>query len=146
VPLGTPQVEVFAISGQFLGRVDVLWAEAGVIGEADGAGKLLGEFDEQEEASSPERVARRVIALGERSTRLREAGFEVFHWTPAELLGDSWAVARRYFEAARRARPERVSAVWRCACCQRDLASCRWATRITLRPPSTLYASGAGGR
>jgi hypothetical protein len=146
VPLGTPQVEVFAVSGELLGRVDFLWAEVGVIGEADGSGKLLGEFDEEEQAHSPERVARRVIALGERSTRLREAGFEVFHWTPAELLRDSWVVARRYFDAARRARPDRVNALWRCACCKRDLTSCRWATRITLRPPATLYAAGAGRR
>jgi hypothetical protein len=146
VPLATPQVEVSTDSGEFLGRVDFLWLAVGVIGEADGAGKLLGDFDEGEDAREPEAVARRVIAMGERSGRFREAGFEVVHWSPAELMHDAWSVARRYFEAARRADPRRIKARFRCACCQRGLGSCRWAHRIVLPQPSTLYAAGAGKR
>jgi hypothetical protein len=146
VPLATPQVEVSSETGEFLGRVDFLWLEAGVVGEADGAGKLLGDFDGREQGRRPEEVARRVIAMGERSTRLREVGFEVFHWTPSEIMRDAWSVARRYFEAARRADPHRIRAQLRCACCRLDLDSCRWASRIFLPTRSTVYAVGAGKR
>lgn len=146
VPLAIPQVEVSSSSGDFLGRVDFLWLAAGVIGEADGAGKLLGDFDEGEDARGPQAVARRVIAMGERSARFREAGFEVVHWTPTELMHDAWSVARRYFDAARRADPRRISARLRCGCCRQELESCRWAHQIVLPQPSTLYAAGAGKR
>lgn len=143
VPLATPQVEVHSDAGELLGRVDFLWPQAGVIGEADGAGKLLGQFDDREEAGDAHEVARRVIALGERSSRLREAGFEVIHWNPSELMSDAWLVARRYFEAARRAGSRRVTARLRCACCRQDLEECRWAARIDVPTPSTLFAAGA---
>jgi hypothetical protein len=140
VPLATPQVEVFSDDGEFLGRVDFLWAEAGVIGEADGEGKLLGTVDEALDRS-PDAVARRVVAMGQRSTRLRETGFEVFHWIPRELRDGADLVVRRYLAARRRAQPGRVQATLRCACCKDELAACRWRERITL--PPTLYAGGA---
>ena len=40
-PPGIPQVVVTDSRGRFVGRVDALWPELGVVGEADGAGKYL---------------------------------------------------------------------------------------------------------
>lgn len=140
VPLATPQVEVLSDGGKFLGRVDFLWQDAGVIGEADGEGKLLGTIDDALD-ESPAAVSRRVIALGQRSTRLREAGFEVFHWVPRDLRSDGDPVVQRYRAARLSAQPGRVRARLRCACCKSDLSACKWRERITL--PSTLSAGGA---
>jgi hypothetical protein len=143
VPLAVPQVNVYSPAGGFLGRVDFLWEGDGVIGEADGVGKLLGEFSPDEDGRTVDEVSRRVVALGERSTRLRELGFEIFHWNPTEMLTDPWPIALRYFDAVRRARPERITAVLRCVCCAGDLKDCRWRDRLYLPPPTTMYARRA---
>jgi hypothetical protein len=136
----TPQVEVYSPDGTFLGRVDFLWEGIGVIGEADGRGKLLGLADDD---PSPEAVAGRVLALGERSARLREVGFEVFHWSPPDLHGISPAIGRRFHQAARRARPSQVRAVLLCGCCRGPLEECGWRRRL---PLPTLYSAGAARR
>jgi hypothetical protein len=133
----TPQVEVYALAGRFLGRVDFLWVELGVIGEADGYGKLLGGLDDDR---SPDAVAQRVIALGERSMRLREVGFEVFHWSPSDLYGPVPPVGRRFLAATRRAQPDRVRAVLVCACCRVEVADCAWRSRLPLQ---TSYSPGS---
>jgi hypothetical protein len=96
VPFGVPQVEVLTWEGEFLGRVDFLWLETGVIGEADGYGKLLGTVEPSSDESLTA-VARRVIALGERSARLTEAGFGVFHWSPVDLRNQGATLTLRYY-------------------------------------------------
>jgi hypothetical protein len=88
IPLATPQVSVFAFDGTFVARVDALWEDYGIVGEADGAGKYLGDFDPRGDRSA-EAVARRVMAAGVRETRLRDLGFGVVRWEPDEVVASS---------------------------------------------------------
>jgi hypothetical protein len=43
LPMPTLQAEIYDLDGRFLGRSDFLWEEAGLVGEADGAGKYAGD-------------------------------------------------------------------------------------------------------
>lgn len=109
IPLATPQVSIYDLSGRFVARVDALWEADGIVGEADGAGKYLGDFDPLGDRS-PEAVARRVLAAGARETRLRDLGLAVVRWDPAEITSDSYAVACRFRETRRTHDPRRVRA------------------------------------
>lgn len=95
VPLATPQVTIYAPDGTFVARVDGLWEGLGVVGEADGAGKYLGDFDASGDRT-PDAVARRVIAAGARESRLRDLGFGVVRWDPREITSDAARVAARF--------------------------------------------------
>lgn len=64
-----------------VGRVDYLWARQRTIAEADGAVKY----------ASPGRA----IAQLDRDARLRDAGFEVAHFTWQEIMLTPWQVAAR---------------------------------------------------
>ena len=112
VPLATPQVAVYDLDGTFVARVDALWQEHGVIGEADGAGKYLGDFDEAGDRS-PEAVARRVIAAGVRESRLRDLGFGVVRWDPREITTNPARVARRFHVTAAATDRSRIRALVR---------------------------------
>ena len=112
VPLATPQVSIHDTAGHFVGRVDALWEGEGVIGEADGAGKYLGAFDEGGDRSA-DAVARRVIDAGARESRLRELGFDVVRWDPSEIVRQPERVADRFFNARDRQDPGRVRALIR---------------------------------
>ena len=92
-----------------MARVDALWEAEGIVGEADGAGKYLGDFDLMGDRS-PEAVARRVLAAGVRETRLRGLGLAVVRWDPAEITSDSYAVACRFRETRKTHDPGRVRA------------------------------------
>jgi hypothetical protein len=72
-----------------IGRVDFLWAEHRTIAEADGMGK----YKDQE-------VAVRQLR---RDTRLRDAGFEVVHFTWAEIFYEPERVIARILAAFERA-------------------------------------------
>ena len=109
IPLATPQVSVFTGDGRFVARVDALWEYAGIVGEADGAGKYLGEFDDRGDRSG-DAVARRVIQAGVRESRLRELGFAVVRWDPGEITRSPGAVADRWFAARARHDPARIRA------------------------------------
>ena len=76
IPLGIPQVVVRDERRRFVARVDMAWADEGVVGEADGRGKYLGEFDDGLD-DSPQSASLRVVAAGARESRLRDLGLEV---------------------------------------------------------------------
>lgn len=112
IPLATPQVEVRDLDGRFVARVDALWEETGVVGEADGAGKYLGDFDEDGDRS-PNAVARRVMAAGVREGRLRDLGLGVVRWDPDEIVRRPLEVAQRVRVAESRQDLRRVGALIR---------------------------------
>ena len=112
IPLATPQVEVRDLDGRFVARVDALWEETGVVGEADGAGKYLGDFDPQGDRSSSA-VARRVMAAGVRESRLRDLGLAVVRWDPDEIVRHPLEVARRIRQTESRQDRRRVRALIR---------------------------------
>ncbi len=78
-----PQATVFTPAGAC--RVDFLWRARKVIAEADGAGKYKDRSD--------------AVKQLERDRRLRDAGFQVVHFTWKELFGTPELVLRRIREA-----------------------------------------------
>ena len=95
-----PQVAVYDVRGRFLGRVDGLWLDEGVVAEADGSGKYLGEFDPN--GASGEAAARVVLAEKVREDRIRDCGLEFVRWGFDEMRRDSQAVAERVERARER--------------------------------------------
>ena len=84
LPRWIPQVNVHDAHDRFLGRVDGYWPELGVAAEADGRGKYLGDVDPVLDRS-PDAVAERVLAAGEREVGLRATGLGVVRWTTDEI-------------------------------------------------------------
>jgi hypothetical protein len=95
-----PQVDVYDQRGLFLGRVDGLWLDEGVVAEADGSGKYMGEFD-PDGASGPA-AARIVVAEKVREDRIRDCGLEFVRWSVEEMGRDPQAVANRVERARER--------------------------------------------
>lgn len=83
------QVELSGAGGRFIGRVDFFWPERRVAAESDGLLKYNG--------------AKEAIAELRRDRLLREAGFEVVHFTWAELFGQPERVVARIRDAFDRA-------------------------------------------
>ena len=123
VPLGTPQVVVRDHLRRFVARVDMAWAAHGVVGEADGRGKYLGEFDDGLDDSAGS-AAQRVVAAGVRESRLRDLGLEVVRWEPDDVVRSPAAVAERWEAAAARNRGRRLTAHLECSCCAKPLTYC----------------------
>jgi len=100
IPIPESQVEVYDEYDNFVARLDGLWRELGVVGEVDGAGKYLGEFD----ADGPGGMAaaRRVIAEKVREDRLRDLGLEVVRWDNLDITRHAEQVAARVLRAHRR--------------------------------------------
>lgn len=94
LPRWFPQVVVCDEWGEFIGRVDGLWHELGVVAEADGRGKYLGTIDPDGD-SSPQAVARRVLAASDREVRLRATGLGVVRWSTDEVVGSQAALRAR---------------------------------------------------
>ena len=92
--LGLPppelQVHVAGRDGRFIARVDFFWRQNNVIAEADGLLKYES--------------GGKAIAELKRDRMLREAGYEVIHFTWQELFGDPALVAARIRTAFDRAR------------------------------------------
>lgn len=127
IGVGVPQVNVIDPSGRLVGRVDALWPELGVVGEADGRSKY-----ELGPGGSPDpdviAVMRRAIHdQREREDRLGDLGLQVFRWGQPEALAMD-PLAERFHAAGARADPGRVTARFRCSCCRRDLSYCATAT------------------
>src|SRR5665811_1242444 len=95
-----PQVTVYDLHGRFLGRVDGLWLDEGVVAEADGSGKYLGEFDP--DGASGEAAARVVLAEKLREDRIRDCGLEFVRWDVEDMARDPQAVAERVERARER--------------------------------------------
>lgn len=116
LPAPTPQVEVFTLDGEFIARVDNLWPELGVVGEADGVGKYLLD------GATEEGVARALAAETVRQGRLEQRGLAVARWTTAEsITGD--AIAGQVAPFLMGPTP-RMRAIFRCSCCKKALKDC----------------------
>lgn len=87
------QVRIFGQDGSNVARVDFLWRECAVVAESDGLLKYQSGAD--------------AIAELKRDRLLREAGFEVVHFTWEELFREPERVVRRIRAAL--ARPRRLS-------------------------------------
>jgi hypothetical protein len=81
LPSPALQVHIIGHSGHFLARVDFCWEDYRTIAEADGLLKYQGRDD--------------AIAELKRDRLLREAGYEVVHFTWQELFTDPTRVAAR---------------------------------------------------
>lgn len=123
IPRWFPQVNVHDAHGYFLGRVDGLWLDLGVVAEADGRGKYLGDVDPSLDRS-PDAVAARVLAAGEREARLRASRLGVVRWTTDEITRHPLHVAARWYAEVQRTDPRAVRATFTCSCCRRPLTSC----------------------
>ena len=121
IPVPLAQVEVLDGCGRFVGRVDFLWAEAGVAGEADGKIKYHAEappgsglppgsgFSPCPDLPPDSGAWRTVWDEKLREDALRDCGLEVVRWTAGEVLARPTVVAARIRRAMARARPERFT-------------------------------------
>ena len=91
VPAPELQVEVTVSAIKY--RVDFLWREARLIGEADGRAKYSCD-----ERRTPEQV---VWAEKLREDALRDAGYRVVRWNYGQLLNDTDAVVERVLRRLR---------------------------------------------
>jgi hypothetical protein len=128
LPAGIPQVVVKDGRGRFVARVDGLWPDLGVVGEADGRGKYL--LDAKEGDADEEAAASAVLDQSKRESRVRDLGLEVVRWDTQDL-GRPLVLRERFLSAAARARPDAVTAHFECSCCRRPLTDCAQPTRIT---------------
>ncbi|GAA4411210.1 hypothetical protein GCM10023168_31790 [Fodinibacter luteus] len=123
LPRWVPQVDVHDAHGRFVGRVDGLWPELGVVAEADGRGKYLGDVDPALDRS-PAAVAQRVLAAGNREVALRSCGLGVVRWTTEEITRQQLRVAVRWRDEVQRTEPRGIRASLTCTCCQLPVTSC----------------------
>lgn len=117
LPTGTPQVNVFTPEGEFVGRPDVLWAELGIVGEADGVSKYL--LDGTDEDSVRQALRREQV----REQGMTGLGLAFVRWTPREAI-DGSEIHARFQRLASRERAAKVTAVFRCSCCNHPLPEC----------------------
>ncbi|WP_392544152.1 hypothetical protein [Oryzobacter telluris] len=127
LPRWIPQVVVHDTQGRFLGRVDGSWPGLGVVAEADGRGKYLGDVDPTLDRR-PEAVASRVLAAGEREVGLRACGLGVVRWTTADITTRQLLVEARWRSEVERTDPRRIRAHLTCSCCRAPLTSCDFGT------------------
>lgn len=118
VPLWTPQVNVFTPDGEFRGRPDGLWEDLALAGEADGLGKYLiagANEDAVHQALREERI---------RQSGMEALGLRFIRWTTREAI-DGSEIDTRFRRMAALARPDKVTAIFRCSCCGHPLPECR---------------------
>lgn len=127
LPRWFPQVNVHDDHGRFLGRVDGYWPELGVVAEADGRGKYLGDVDPVMDRG-PDAVAQRVLAAGEREVGLRATGLGVVRWTTEEITRHQVTVSSRWLGEVRRTDPRGIRATLTCSCCRQPVTSCEIGT------------------
>ncbi len=123
LPRWVPQVNVYDAHDRFLDRVDGYWPELGVAAEADGRGKYLGDVDPTMDRS-PDAVARRVLAAGEREVGLRGCGIGLVRWTTDEITRSQIAVSARWRAEVQRTDPRGIRATLTCSCCRQPVTSC----------------------
>lgn len=122
LPRPIPQVEVFDLAGEFIARVDNLWPELGVVGEADGLGKYLIE------GATDENVSAALAAEAYRQSRLEDRGLAVARWTSAESISGE-TIAAQLGPFLMGPRP-RLKALFRCSCCKKPLDECDVEARL----------------
>jgi hypothetical protein len=123
LPRWIPQVNVHDAHDRFLGRVDGYWPDLGVIAEADGRGKYLGDVDPTLDRS-PDAVAQRVLAAGEREVGLRATGLGVVRWTTDEITRHQLRVNAQWAAEVHRTDPRGIRATLTCSCCRVPVTSC----------------------
>jgi hypothetical protein len=109
LPTALPQAVILDERGREVARVDFLWAEQGVIGEADGWAKY-GDPDLGPPGSYSLEVVR---AEKEREDRLRDLGYEVVRWGTSDALSPHRGLGGRLARAFARAEPRRVRGAYR---------------------------------
>ena len=129
LPASVPQVIVLDTAGRFVARVDALWPDLGVVGEADGRGKYEIAADPHDGADVISIMRSAIHEQREREDRLQDLGLVVCRWGQSDALATT-PLAERLHSAIDRADPARVTARYRCSCCRRDLTDCAGATRI----------------
>lgn len=103
VPLPLHQATVLDEDGNFLGRVDGLWPESGVVGESDGETKYL--MEPVRGQTLEESVRLRLESEAVRQAGMEELGLAFVRWTPAQIRQDPEKVAGRVKAARRNGRP-----------------------------------------
>ncbi len=96
LPAPIPQAVILDRNGNFVARVDFLWREYGVVGEADGAGKYRGD--------DPVRVIREEK---DRQALLEALGLVVVRWDWRHLFGEPPEVVVRLRRAFGQGDPRR---------------------------------------
>lgn len=118
----TPQVDIVDERGRHVARVDFLWWEAGVIGEADGWSKYAGPGS----AAHPLDILK---AEKRREDDLRALGYEIARWTSQDVARPQ-VLHECVTRALSRARPDRV----------------RGSRRVTTPPSAgSVFATGLRG-
>lgn len=112
IPLPLHQVEILDEDGTFLGRVDGLWPQVGVVGECDGQGKY---FIGPEDRSPEQVVLGNLAAERARQGAMEARGLTFVRWSPSEVRDDPDEVVRRIRSAFYDGGPTRFTgyAVWR---------------------------------
>lgn len=105
------QVWIHHLDGRMIGRVDFLWPLAGVVGEADGRGKYLGDFAGED--WDADEAAAHMLAERDRERELESVGFAVARWDTGGLLRGGGGLAEALREGRRRADPSRIRCLWR---------------------------------
>lgn len=132
LPRWVPQVVVHDAFGRFLGRVDGFWPALGVVAEADGRGKYLGDVDPTLDRS-PDAVARRVLLAADREVGLRSCGLGVVRWTTEEITTRQLLVLARWRSEVQRTDRRRIRAELTCSCCRLPVTSCDFGADFSQR-------------
>ncbi|WP_353950041.1 hypothetical protein V6K52_10330 [Knoellia sp. S7-12] len=117
LPTSVPQVNVFTPEGEFVGRPDAVWPDYGLVGEADGVEKYL--LDGTDEGSVRRALKRERI----REEGMTALGLAIVRWTPRDAIEGS-EIHTRFVRSASSDRAAKVTAVFRCSCCNHPLAEC----------------------
>lgn len=140
LPLPVAQVVVLDAAGRFVARVDALWPDHGVVGEADGLAKYAMGTTDQDGVGLVARAARDQLV---REDRPRDLGLVVVRWSSPDL--DVPLVLRdRVTRALDRGDPAHVTAQFRCSCCHAPLTDCVELTRRGGPRSADRKASGWG--
>ncbi|NYG07123.1 hypothetical protein BJ986_001610 [Phycicoccus badiiscoriae] len=110
-PIPMSHVWIHRLDGRLIGRVDFLWPSAGVVGEADGRGKYLGSYSEDE--WDAEEAAAHMVAERDRERELESVGFAVARWGTGAVLDGGSGLAQVLRETRGRAHPSRIRCLWR---------------------------------
>jgi hypothetical protein len=90
VPQPEQQVEIWA-DGRLVARVDFLWREANLVGEADGAQK----YAKTDQLDRPQDAVQVLLAEKEREGRIRDLGLDVVRWGWDDALRPQPLLANR---------------------------------------------------
>jgi len=123
LPTAIPQVNVFTPEGEFVGRPDMLWPELGLVGEADGVQKYLLRGTDEES------VRQALARERAREEGLTGLGLGFVRWGPHEAI-DGSLIHSRFQRQALGQRSRKVTALFRCSCCNHPVAECLVEARL----------------